>query len=100
VDVCISVSEKKCWLDSTETIKTSQTHVSTQELLSTGENMERILYTVNEFRGKIIPMSRSKMYSEINKLRLQTVKIGSRRYISKDAISEYVALLESETSVS
>ena len=74
--------------------------MSVQELLSIGENMERILYTVDEFRGKIIPMSRSKMYSEINKLRLQTVKIGSRRYISKDAISEYVALLESETSVS
>ncbi|WP_412519704.1 helix-turn-helix domain-containing protein [Actinomadura madurae] len=53
------------------------------------------LYRVSEV-VELLPYSRSKLYEIISAGRLRTVKEGGTRFVTAQAIAEYVALLERE----
>jgi len=57
----------------------------------------KALYRVTEVMV-LLSLSRSVIYEEIRSGRLRSVKRGRTRLISEAAITEYVSLLEDETS--
>jgi excisionase family DNA binding protein len=57
----------------------------------------KALYRVTEVMA-LLSLSRSVIYEEIRSGRLRSVKRGRTRLISAAAITEYVSLLEDETS--
>jgi excisionase family DNA binding protein len=57
----------------------------------------KALYRVTEVMV-LLSLSRSVIYEEIRSGRLRSVKRGRTRLISAAAITEYVSLLEDETS--
>jgi excisionase family DNA binding protein len=58
--------------------------------------MEKLLYGVPE-AAELTGIGRSKLYEELAAGRIRSVKIGSRRLIPKEALTEFVEGLEDES---
>lgn len=56
------------------------------------------LYTVPEARRRL-RLGLTKFYELINSGELRTVKIGARRLVSEDAITEFIARLEASAAL-
>jgi excisionase family DNA binding protein len=59
--------------------------------------MEKLLYRPKE-AAAVLGIKRDKLYDLIRAGRLRSVKDGGARFITADAITEYVALLEAESA--
>ena len=53
-------------------------------------------YSINQLM-EVLHVSRQTVYDEINSGRLKTFKIGRRRFVSDDALREYIKDREEET---
>ncbi len=59
--------------------------------------MEKLLYRPKE-AAQALGIGRDKLYDLMRSGRLRSVKDGGGRFITADALAEYVALLEAEAS--
>jgi len=59
--------------------------------------MEKLLYRPKE-AAAVLGIKRDKLYDLIRAGRLRSVKDGGARFITADAITAYVALLEAESA--
>jgi excisionase family DNA binding protein len=59
--------------------------------------MEKLLYRPKE-AAKALGIGRDKLYDLMRSGRLRSVKDGGARFITADALAEYVAMLEAEAS--
>ncbi len=59
--------------------------------------MEKLLYRPRE-AASALGIGRDKLYDLMRSGRLRSVKDGGARFITADALTEYIALLESEAS--
>jgi excisionase family DNA binding protein len=59
--------------------------------------MEKLLYRPKE-AAAVLDISRDKLYDLIRAGRIASVKDGRARFITADALSAYVALLEAEAA--
>lgn len=58
--------------------------------------MERQAFTIDA-ATEVMGLSRPTIYREIQAGRLRTFHVGRRRYVSADAIREYIAAREAES---
>ena len=59
--------------------------------------MENITNSIQE-AAKILGLSRQSVYNELNAGRLKSYKVGKRRFISSQALSQYVRDREAEAA--
>ena len=59
--------------------------------------MEKLLYRPKE-AAAVLGISRDKLYDLIRAGRLRSVKDGGARFITADALTAYVAMLEAEAA--
>lgn len=59
--------------------------------------MEKLLYRPKE-AARTLGIGRDKLYDLMRSGRLRSVKDGGARFITADALAEYVALLEAEAT--
>jgi excisionase family DNA binding protein len=59
--------------------------------------MEKLLYRPKE-AANALGIGRDKLYDLMHSGRLRSVKDGGARFITADALGEYVAMLETEAS--
>jgi excisionase family DNA binding protein len=59
--------------------------------------MEKLLYRPKE-AANALGIGRDKLYDLMRSGRLRSVKDGGARFITADALAEYVAMLEAEAS--
>jgi excisionase family DNA binding protein len=59
--------------------------------------MEKLLYRPKE-AAKALGIGRDKLYHLMRSGRLRSVKDGGARFITADALADYVAMLEAEAS--
>jgi len=50
-----------------------------------------MLFSIPQAQQQLGGLSRSKIYEEIGLGRLHAVKIGSRTFVTRDALTEYIA---------
>ena len=65
----------------------------------TDEN-EQQLFDIQTSCRRLGNLGRAKLYEEIRAGRLKTVKIGTRRFVSREGEAEYVRLLKAEAAAS
>jgi excisionase family DNA binding protein len=59
--------------------------------------MEQLLYRPKE-AAQVLGIKRDKLYDLMRSGRLRSVKDGGARFITADALAQYVAMLEAEAS--
>jgi len=60
-----------------------------------GAKLNIFSYSINQLM-EVLHVSRQTVYDEINSGRLKTFKIGRRRFVSDDALREYIKDREEE----
>lgn len=55
-------------------------------------------YTIDD-ATQVLGLSRPTLYREISAGRLRTYHVGRRRYVSADAVREYIAAREAESRI-
>ena len=64
--------------------------------MSTNSDLPQLCFTVTEAM-EILHCGRTSLYARINGGVLRSFKVGGRRYISREAIEEYIAEMEARS---
>ena len=57
----------------------------------------KLLYDVNEV-AELLGLGRSKLYSYVQSGQLRSIKVGRRRKVPADAVSEFIKSLEEDSA--
>ena len=58
----------------------------------------RPAFAINELPA-LLPLSRSTVFAEISAGRLKSFRVGNRRFVSRHALTQYIAEREAETDL-